>query len=407
MATRSDSWWRRIKQHSGTIGVTAFVLVVVVAAVILGYQAGWTGFKGKTVWDWLQLLGVLAVPAVVGFGVAWFTHVQQESDQRRADEQHNHDQALEEQRAQTEREAAEKRAQTEQEIALDNQREAALQAYIDSMSALLLERQLRASQPADEVRMIARVRTLTVLPHLDKERKRSLLLFLQESRLIEAGKQIIDISGADLSEANLREAELGPADLLEVNLSAADLNNAYLVGILLGEANLSRANLDGANLDAASLHDANLTGARLWMARMARANLQRTFLAHANFEGADLTGALLNEARLLETNFRGANLIGANLSSLSRSPEMRKNPPKSVGISFSRAHLTGAKFLRADLRNVYFVEAELSNVDFSGADLTGADFTEANLHGALISAEQLATVKSLEDAIMPDGTKHA
>src|SRR5215469_8188854 len=25
----------------------------------------WTGFKGRTLWDWLQLLGVLAIPLVV------------------------------------------------------------------------------------------------------------------------------------------------------------------------------------------------------------------------------------------------------------------------------------------------------------------------------------------------------
>ena len=25
----------------------------------------WTGFQGKTLWDWLQLLGVLAIPLVM------------------------------------------------------------------------------------------------------------------------------------------------------------------------------------------------------------------------------------------------------------------------------------------------------------------------------------------------------
>ncbi len=31
---------------------------------------------GKTLWDLLQLLGVLAIPVIVGFGAAWFTQTQ-------------------------------------------------------------------------------------------------------------------------------------------------------------------------------------------------------------------------------------------------------------------------------------------------------------------------------------------
>src|SRR5260370_16288603 len=77
-----------------------------------------------------------------------------------------------EQRAQSERDAAEKRAQTERDIALDNQRETALQSYIDKLSELLLHEKLRESKPEDEVRKIGRVRTLTVLPRLDNERKK-------------------------------------------------------------------------------------------------------------------------------------------------------------------------------------------------------------------------------------------
>ncbi len=50
----------------------------------------------------------------------------------------------------------------EQAIALDNQRAAALQTYLDRMSDLLLEKNLRSSQPDDEVRTVARSQTLTI-----------------------------------------------------------------------------------------------------------------------------------------------------------------------------------------------------------------------------------------------------
>src|SRR5215207_8763596 len=95
----------------------------------------WTGFRGKTIWDWLQLLIVPLALATIGF---WFTQ-QQDARQRE----------LEEQRAQ----------------------DLALQAYLDQMSNLLLERNLRESEQGSEARTLARARTLTILPRLDPSRK--------------------------------------------------------------------------------------------------------------------------------------------------------------------------------------------------------------------------------------------
>ena len=80
-----------------------------------------TGFGDKTLWDLLQLLIVPLALAVIGFV---FTMQQ---DQRQ--------QQIENQRAQAERELAEQRAQDE-----------ALQAYLDQMSSLLLEKDLRQSE---------------------------------------------------------------------------------------------------------------------------------------------------------------------------------------------------------------------------------------------------------------------
>src|SRR6202030_2428465 len=119
MAARLRSWWRQIKQHRIAIGVTALTIVVVIALIIISLREG-TGFKGKTVWDWLQLLGVLAIPVVVGLGTIWFTTKQG------------------------------KVADAENK---DNQREAALQAYIDKISELLLHEhlsELLLDEPLDE-----------------------------------------------------------------------------------------------------------------------------------------------------------------------------------------------------------------------------------------------------------------
>src|SRR5438270_2988234 len=163
MGARLRSWWQQIKQHRVTILVVAIILVIVIALIIVGYRFDWTGFNGnnksgKTLWDWLQLL---ILPILFVIGGFWLNQIQKSREER----------------------TTEQRAQTELEIAADNQREAALQDYIDKMAELLLDKHLRESQPDDEVQTIARVRTLTVLQRLDEIRKRSLLQFLYESNL--------------------------------------------------------------------------------------------------------------------------------------------------------------------------------------------------------------------------------
>jgi len=168
------------------------------------------------------------------------------------------------------------RDQTEQAIASDNQREAALQGYIDSMSELLLHEKLRESEPGAEVRNIARVRTLTILPRLDANRKRSVLQFLHESGLIEKGKNIIDLSGADLNKADLSRA----------NLSGADLNKADLRDATLSYANLLWANLYYATLSGADLSGALLSYANLFAAKLIEADLSTANLSTANFHRA-------------------------------------------------------------------------------------------------------------------------
>ena len=160
--------------------------------------------RGKTLWDWIRFL---LSPIILAAGGFWLNQFLKSRQQRSA-----------EQRAEIERKAAEQHAQSEREIAADNQREAALQGYIDHMSELLLHENLRTSAPQDEVTKIARVRTLTVLSRLDAIRKRSVLQFLYESGLIHKDKGIIHLNEAALIQALLSGADLRAADLREANL---------------------------------------------------------------------------------------------------------------------------------------------------------------------------------------------
>ncbi len=277
-------WRWKIKQHpvGAIVVLVGSVLgIALIVVVILGYTLNWhwTGLvpetsepqqNAKTLWDWLQLLAVLAIPAAVGLGTIWFSRQQ---------------------------------AKVSDAENKDNQREAALQAYIDKMSELLLEKKLRESAEEDEVRTIARVRTLTVLRGLDMHRKASVLQFLHESGLINKNKCIIN-----LSNAPLREAEL----------VGALLYNANLEGSVLRRANLLYANLFGADLSRADLYGAYLYGAHLYEADLSGANLEGTILEEADLSGANLKGALGITTEELEKqakSLKGATMPDGSLHS--------------------------------------------------------------------------------------------
>jgi uncharacterized protein YjbI with pentapeptide repeats len=286
----------------------------------VGQRYQWTGFgesvqpksgdqeiqPRKTLWDWLQLFIVPLALATLGL---WFS-VQQDTRQ----------QLLEEQRAQN----------------------AALQAYLDQMSQLMLGGDLlRSSEEDSAVRTLARARTQTVLGQLDSDRKASVVQFLYEADLIKAEDPVLNLSGVGLRDANLSQL-----DLSDANLSGAVLRRADLHG-----TNLSDAILRGAELNHADLRDATMSGADL---------------SEANLNFANLSGAVLNNADLPHADLSGANMSGA--------------------------------FLRyADLR-----ESQLIETNLSGADLLEADLGYARLDGAKgVTEEQLEEAKTLKGATMP------
>ena len=159
-----------------------------------------TGFTEKQLWDWLMLIGVLAIPIAVAFGTLLISLQQTQSSQQASERQH----------------------QTDIQIANDQQQEATLQTYLDNMSNLLLNHQLLESKnPGDEVRVVARSWTLTTLRRLDPTRKQVVLKFLYEAGLI---------GGYDNGSGKSRDAIVA-------------LNDADLSGVKLGVVNLSYANM--------------------------------------------------------------------------------------------------------------------------------------------------------------------
>jgi len=145
---------------------------------------------GKTILDWLQLLGVIAIPIVVGFGTAFFTRQQAKTSEANAENQ---------------------------------QQEELLRTYFDKISDLLLDKDLNTNP---NIQSIVRARTLAALHILNTERKAIVLRFLNDSVLLRyVGNFLYSL---DLSYTDLNKIDLSGANLSGASLAGANLTNAIL-----------------------------------------------------------------------------------------------------------------------------------------------------------------------------------
>jgi uncharacterized protein YjbI with pentapeptide repeats len=234
-------------------GIAALVFLII---VICGYVFGWkwTGLPKQTLWDWLDLL---IVPAVLAIGGYLFTRSENERTRQSAEKQRDLDREIADQRTKEDRRIAQERTESDRQIADQRRQDDTLQAYLDQMGQLLLDknRPLRKAKKGEEMQALAQARTLTVLARLlDGGRKGSVVGFLSECELITEDRHVLSLSGA----------HLGGANLIWVDLHGADLRGADLSGALLIHANLRGADLRGANLGGTNLSEADLNGAQGW-----------------------------------------------------------------------------------------------------------------------------------------------
>lgn len=297
-----------------------------------------TGFETKTLWDWMDLL---IIPFVLVLGAFLLNQSEQKIERKTAKKRIKKDQKL-----------ADTRAKLERGIAKDRQQEKALQAYLDRMSELLLDKDLQTT--ADKkVRDVARARTLSILRVLNTKRNDLIIQFLREAKLVTDENSILN--NADMEKMKLQKLNFEKVVLQGTNLKKADLQEIFMFRV-----NLEKAELVGANLQKAFLLEANL---------------QKVNLANANLKKAHLYGANLGGANLYEANLKRADLYGANLK-------------------------------RANLGMADLTKAHLATANLEKANLNGANLERADLQDAKVTETQLAEAKSLNGATMPDGTIH-
>lgn len=408
--------------------ITLVVVVIIVLIQPIVWPGGF-GFSQKTLWNWLEIIGI---PISLAFLGAWLQQLQQQRITEEAKAEKDRAHLLEKQR---------------DKLANEELKEAALQVYFDRLSTLLIDQELLAvtikSDPLEEkainhlkidfttekeriltsARDIIRARTLATLRrfHKDKTRKTSVIQFLIETDILKKLK--INLDGADLSETRISKSKANTkftqglqifldsmgipledyfnthdvlsavnkpdfeakipkhsrVDLSEISFRAVNFSKSYLVEVdfskaNLVEANLSEANLNGAILLYAQLGSANLYKANLCHAKLGSAILVGADLRHSQFSEADLSKADLSRADLSNSNFSPANLCEAKIICANL-----------CQAKFWKANLSGVNFAESHLNAAEFYMANLSGSDLSGTDLDGVEFDGSNLKGANLS----------------------
>jgi uncharacterized protein YjbI with pentapeptide repeats len=311
-----------------------------------------------------------------------------------------------------------------------------LQGYLDQMTQLLLEEDLRNSRQEDATSALARARTLTVLRRLDGEGRGSVIQFLYESELI---SQFQDdpqsFSHPSPEEAEKLEQEIknyiefqkyeeeveelqkntqvewfaecyspGPEQIADpdtqfpspgdkaknkdLNKKLAELRERYwpksgqlqvLPPLPPGSARIEPViDLVGANLAYAQLQGVWLRGA----------DLEEVDLHGASLAGAELDGATLYQTLLDGANLEGARLIGARMDDARLSgAHLRRADLRAVQLgrgdlsdtNLSQAYLFSANLQFATLRNAHLRQAVLIDADLSCANLSNANLSDADL----------------------------
>jgi hypothetical protein len=222
----------------------------------------------RTVWEWLTILTISAV--IAGAALIFTTrqaHQQEELQVQQANDA--------------------------QELQVQQANDAALQAYLEDMGTFVLEKDLRGADENDDVRLLARARTLAVLDAVSGARKVRVLEFMFETELLKFRSHdrppVISLRFADLSETRLvKRSILSNTDLDRAELMDAKLIDAKLINATLTKADLRGANLSGTDLSGADLSGADLRGAKSWTEEQLR-------------EAESLQGATMPDSQTLKS----------------------------------------------------------------------------------------------------------
>lgn len=168
--------------------------------------------------------------------------------------------------------------QVQQQLDEEARRNSELQSYLSTVGEL-------PSNPDPAADISAQAQTLTVLPDLSPDQKRTVMQFLYQADLINKDNPRIKLFYANLTSANLTGKDSQDNRFV--------LDNANLRGVNLADADLEYIRLEGSNLSYSHLVNTDLSNANL-----SDASLYHAFLDNVDLSGATLSGADLGDLDL-------------------------------------------------------------------------------------------------------------
>ncbi len=445
-----------------------FILFSIIAAwiVLQLNKFEWSGFKGKTFWNWLELL---FVPFLLALGGIWIDNRLDEREREIAKDQVSSQKLLGYYREV--KSSIKELNQEIIEIAESGSKIEGMRDIAKSKSISDLQVATNLVKDSNDISTIlndARLQVHTLLEELDRERKGKLVKYLYDLQLIQercevkqSGSKyyhyclepVISLVGSNLSNTNFSNHNLS-----KVKFERANLRESNLTGANLFEANLEGADLSGANLDGANLRNAKinfkttrLDSKPLLIYKLVNPtpildtrsfdfnkentnkekDLSKSNLHGVNFANTDLRNFNFKDTNLTSANLRNAQLQGADLSGVKlEAADLRgveTNPLTKLDLKWKRvlkianglatsmnlegADLEGANLEGANFERVNLKKANLRGTNLKNAKLNDVDLSEASLVGVDLSKAKLHKVSlqsakldsaNLEEAILLD-----
>lgn len=224
----SDKPWIK-----GLLSVLLFSLSILLVIIISNWISNfkWSGFQKKSFWDWLQLL---IVPLMLAFGAFYLNYASETRDKQ---------------------------------IAEEGKQQELLKDYFSKMQTLIVEtKKSKESQPnpdraplLPEFQPIAQALTLAVLDELDGKRKGKIIIYLAKSGLINKDRPLIDLETANLQKLELNNNWTGSL----IQITGADMTEAQINDINFANSNLARSNLSHATLKDVTFENSDLSGVNI------------------------------------------------------------------------------------------------------------------------------------------------
>lgn len=193
-----------------------------------------------------------------------------------------------------------------EETAQNTRESESLNSYVDSITTLLISRDIDTTDKT-KIEKLIRSKSLLVSRQIDGDRKGQVVRFLYDQELIFSDQELGRRSEQFKLKNNPSPEELASfkdsfyiARLGDLDLVNVDLRSAFIPGINLSNTAMRGGVFNDADLSRADLREADLSNANL-----SNANLSNVDLSGANLSGADLSSATLFGAT------RGVTLSGA------------------------------------------------------------------------------------------------